>query len=112
MKPGTSNTVVIAGVGVAVIATVIDELTNDTTKRAPAVFVPLGGVLIAVPLLILAEVEPDLAAMLAMLIMLGALTLHHKAITSITSTLNTKSVPNTKPATKTATFQSLPPRVA
>lgn len=93
MNSHTAQTIVIAGVGTAVITTVIQELTGDPTKRAPAIYVPLGGVLVIVPLLIIADVEPSLAAMLGGLIGIGALLLNAKAITSITGTLKTTSLP-------------------
>lgn len=97
MKQQTATAIVITGIGVAVIATVIDDLTANQAKRAPAIYVPLGGVLAAVPLLILAEVDPELAAMLGGLIGIGAILLHNKAILAITGTLKATSLPTQQP---------------
>lgn len=101
MNSSTAQTVIIAGVGLAVITTVIKELTSDNTKRAPAIFVPLGGVLVAVPLLVIADVQPDIAGMLGGLIGLGALVYNSGSINSITKGLNTaKLPPNQNPSSQ------------
>lgn len=97
MNSDTARTVVIAGVGGAVILTVIQELTTKEQKRAPAIYVPIGGVLVMIPLLILADIEPSLAAMIGALIGVGALLLNSKVITTITGTLNTQNLPPNNP---------------
>ena len=104
MNSQTATGIVIVGVGTAVVATVIDELTADQGKRAPAIYVPLGGVLVAVPLMILADVEPQLAAMLGGLIGIGAILLHNKALLSITGTLKATSLPTQQPPKSAQNF--------
>jgi hypothetical protein len=92
MKPQTATVLVIGGVGTAVITSVIKEVTGPSAKRAPAIYIPIGGVLASVPLLILADVEPGLAGMLGALIGLGALLLNSSELSAITNAIN----PNTK----------------
>lgn len=98
MQSNTAIILVIGGVGFAVITTTIKEVTTDNTKRSPAIYVPIGGVLAAIPLLILADVEPDLAGMIGALIGLGAFLLNGDQITKLANATNpaTKLPPSDK----------------
>lgn len=102
MKHDTAVTLVLVGIGTAVITSTIKEVTGSNNKRTPAVYIPIGGVLAAVPLLIMADIDPDLAGMFGGLIGLGALLINGGQLNVFAKATNpqTKLPPNSPPPPK------------
>lgn len=75
MNGETSEGVIIALIGGTVVLTVVENVTapGDKKIQGPKLVTILGGVAIAVPLLIVSDFEPGIAAMFALLIFLGKL---------------------------------------
>jgi len=72
MNEATADGLIIASLAGTIVFTTIERVTTDTTSRGPTMTVVIGGVLVAIPLLILADIEPGLAAAFAGLIFLGS----------------------------------------
>jgi hypothetical protein len=97
MSPEGAKILVILGLGTAVISTTVSEIQNG--HRAPSFYVPLGGALVAIPLLIMSDFEPNIAGGLALLILVSSLVYSGG---SIMSAVNTATGQNpTNPASRT-----------
>lgn len=73
MNSDTAEGLIIALIGGTVVLTTIDKVTSDKATSGPTLVNVLGGVAVAVPLLIVSDFEPGLAALFAFLIFTGKL---------------------------------------
>lgn len=73
MNSDKAGSIIVGSMGTAVVLATIHDLTTKNSGRMPAMKVPVGGFVATVMLLGLASPAPDLAAMLAVLVMLGVL---------------------------------------
>lgn len=93
MKSDTAKLFVILGTGTAVVGTTVKEILDG--QRGPSFYVPLAGAMVAIPLLIASDLQPDIAGGLAVLIFMTALTYSGesimRAITNATGSVKTVS---------------------
>lgn len=70
MKPGSAKLAVVFGVGTAVVGTTVKEILDG--QSGPSFYVPLAGALVAIPLLIASDFQPDIAGGMGVLILVAA----------------------------------------
>jgi hypothetical protein len=98
MKANNAKLAIILGVGAAVVGTTVKEIENG--HGAPSFYVPLAGALVAVPLLIASDFQPDLAGGFGVLILIAAFTYSGSAIANAV-TNSTTAVQTTRTANPT-----------
>lgn len=70
MKSDTAKLMVVLGTGTAVVGTTVKEVLEG--HHAPSFYVPLAGALVAIPLLIVSDFQPDLAGGFALMVFVAA----------------------------------------
>jgi hypothetical protein len=97
MTPGGAKVAVILGTGTAVVGTTMKEILDG--KHGPSFYVPLAGALIAIPLLIMSDFQPDIAGSLGFLILAASFVYSGSAIMTVIN--NAVGVNSTNPASRT-----------
>ena len=99
MKADTAKLMTVLGVGTAVVGTTIKEVLDG--HHAPSFYVPLAGAIVAIPLLIVSDFQPDLAGGFALMVFVAAWVYSGQSIVTAINNATGKNANN--PASRTIT---------